>query len=290
MALFENIFNPDSVQNQATSREGDSGKDWRFRIRLAEGSDVLYNDPTSADVLKPLKVTDGVIFPYTPQVMVNYQANYSETTPTHSNYKQYFYQSSQISDIQITATFTAQSTNEANYLLAATHFFRSATKMFYGQDQNRGTPPPLVFLEGFGQDQFNGQPCVIQQFNYVLPPDVDYIRTANSGGFNMSQNRFRGAASDAGIDTSEQRVARNGYRSPLIRLFELFTGQGINKGAESNYYGNRAGSLGNMESSYVPTKMEFMLTLHPMVSRSRQSKEFSLKDYANGAGLRRGFW
>ena len=281
MALFENIFNPDSVQSQANLNEentGDAGNDWRFRIRLATGSEVLYKDPNAGTgVLAPLAATDGVIFPYTPQVMVNYQANYSETTPTHSNYKQYFYQSSQISDIQITGTFTAQSTKEADYLLAATHFFRSATKMFYGQDQNRGTPPPLVFLEGFGENQFNGQPCVIQQFNYVLPPDVDYVRTSGYG------NR-------PGVDLSEQRVARNGYRSPLIRLFELFTGQGINKGAENNYYGSRTGDLTGMEPTHVPTKMEFMLTLHPMVSRGRQSKEFSLKDYANGDGLRRGMW
>ena len=280
MALFNDIFSTLGVQNQANLNEvneGTTGKDWRFRIRLAEQSDVLYKDP-SADILKPLSATDGVIFPYTPQVMVNYQANYSETTPTHSNYKQYFYQSSQISDIQITGTFTAQSTQEANYLLAATHFFRSATKMFYGQDQNRGTPPPLVFMEGFGDEQFNGQPCVIQQFNYVLPPDVDYIRTSKN------------VASDAGINVSEQRAARNGYRSPLVRLFELFSGQGINKGAETGYYGNRQGGLSTQDSSYVPTKIEFMLTLHPMVSRSRQSKEFSLKDYANGSGLKRGMW
>lgn len=274
MALLPevNIFNPDAVQNQANLATKDP-RDWRFRIRLAPGSTDLYK-ASNPGILQPLVATDGVIFPYTPQVMVNYQANYSETTPTHSNYKQYFYQSSQISDIQITGTFTAQSTKEADYLLAATHFFRSATKMFYGQDSNRGNPPPLLFLEGFGDDQFNNQPCVLQQFNYVLPPDVDYVRT-------------KGAAT---VDVSEPRVARNGYRSPLIRLFELFTGQGINKGAENNYYGSRTGDLANQDSSYVPTKIEFMMTLHPIISRSRQSKEFSTKDYANGDGLRRGFW
>jgi len=258
--------------NEENTTDG-TGKDWRFRMRLAPSSEVLYKS-NNPGILTPLKATDGVIFPYTPQVMVNYQANYSETTPTHSNYKQYFYQSSQISDIQITGTFTAQSTKEADYLLATTHFLRSATKMFYGQDSERGNPPPLVFLEGFGDDQFNNQPCVIQQFNYVLPPDVDYVRTSNAQG---------------GIDLTEQRVARNGYRSPLTRLFELFQ-NGISKGAESNYYGNRSSSLANQGSSYVPTKMEVMLTLHPIVSRKRQSGEFSLNDYANGSGLRRGFW
>ena len=282
-------FNPNDVTNQANLNQVDTNlADWRFRIKLAPSADVLYKSQRPG-ILEPLRATDGVIFPYTPQIMVNYQANYSQTTPTHSNYKQYFYQGSEISDIQITGTFTAQSTKEADYLQAATHFFRSASKSFYGQDGlKNGTPPPLLFLEGFGDNQFNNQPCVLQQFNYVLPPDVDYVRTNARNGFDYPSERFRGTTRDAGIDLAEERVARNGYRSPLTRLFELFT-NGINKGAESNYYGNRQNNLSN-DTSYVPTKIEFMLTFHPIVSRKRQSQQFSLDSYANGAGLNGGFW
>lgn len=273
-----NNFDPNDVSNQANLRQSET-KDWRFRIRLADGADYLYDQQrkdNETSVLTPLNETRGVIFPYTPQVMVNYQANYSQASPTHSNYKQYFYQNSEISDIQVTGTFTAQSTKEADYLLAVIHFFRSASKMFYGQDSNRGTPPPLLFLEGFGQHQFSGQPCVLQQFNYVLPPDVDYVRTSS-------------ADNPAGIDLREGRKARNGYRSPITRLFELFQ-NGISKGAEDIYYGNRNPSLATTESSYVPTKMEIMLTFHPIVSRRRQSQEFSLKDYSTGSGLTNGQW
>jgi hypothetical protein len=272
-----NPFNPEDITNQANER-GPGSSDWRFRIRLASDANYLYKDTNvkqgESNILSPLAKTDGVIFPYTPQIMVNYQSNYSQTSPTHSNYKQYFYQGSEISDIQITGTFTAQSTNEADYLLAAIHFFRSASKMFYGQDDNRGTPPPLLFLEGLGEHQFNGQPCVLQQFNYVLPPDVDYVRTSS--------------AEETEIDLSESRVARNGYRTPLTRLFELFQ-NGVSKGAEQIYYGN-GNSLATRDSTYVPTKMEFMLTFHPIVSRKRQSKEFSVSNYSKGAGLRGGQW
>lgn len=271
-----NPFNPDSIVNQANSREPGS-KDWRFRIRLASDSDVLYKENLlngETSILSPLAKTDGVIFPYTPQIMVNYQSNYSQTSPTHSNYKQYFYQGSEISDIQVTGTFTAQSTSEADYLLAVIHFFRSASKMFYGQDTNRGTPPPLLFLDGLGEHQFNGQPCVLQQFNYVLPPDVDYVRTSS--------------ADNPSIDLSEARVARNGYKSALTRLFELFQ-NGVNKGAENRYYSS-GGSLATKDSTYVPTKMEFMLTFHPIVSRKRQSQDFSVSDYSKGGKLSRGLW
>ena len=53
--------------------------------------------------------------------------------------------------IYFSVKFTAQATFEANYMLAVIHFFRSVTKMFYGQDWQRGAPPPLVFLSGLGE-------------------------------------------------------------------------------------------------------------------------------------------
>ena len=272
-----NNYDPNGITNQANLNVDQDPKDWRFRIRLASGANVLYREASQGkNILDPLRETDGVIFPYTPQIMINYQADYSQTQPTHSNYKQYFYQGSQISDIQITGTFTAQSTQEADYLLASIHFFRSASKMFYGQDPNRGTPPPLLFLEGMGDYQFNNQPCVLQQFNYVLPPDVDYVRTTS-------------ANNQLGINLTEQRVSRNGYKSALTRLFELFQ-NGVGKGAENLAYGNTGNSLASRDSTYVPTKIEFMLTFHPIMSRKRQSQEFSLNQYSNGAGLQRGQW
>jgi len=274
----ENAFNygfENNTQDQANIRaEDNDSSDWRFRVRLAPGSQALYKSGDSG-ILDPLKSTDGVIFPYTPQVMINYQANYNKTAPTHSNYAQYFYQSSEISDIQITGTFTAQSTKEADYLLAAIHFFKSATKMRYGQDQDKGTPPPLVFLDGFGENQFNDHPCVIQQFNYILPQDVDYVRTSGIG--------------NATIDLGEKRVQNNGYQSPLSRILQLFS-QGVSKGAENRYYGSNTGRLDQQNSSYVPTKIELTMTLHPIVSRKRSSQEFSVADYAQGQGIRRGFW
>ncbi|NBS85341.1 MAG: hypothetical protein EBS58_01370, partial [Micrococcales bacterium] len=58
----------DQARNVATLRQqtqnpAQSG-DWRVRLRLAPQSNYLYNAPAPG-ILQPLKVTDGVIFPYT---------------------------------------------------------------------------------------------------------------------------------------------------------------------------------------------------------------------------------
>ena len=256
-------------QNQAQS------SDWRVRLRLAPTSDYLYNAPDCGPVLYPLRDSDGVIFPYTPSIDIGYKANYDSYDLIHSNYRGYFYKNSHIDQVQIRATFTAQDTTEANYLLAVIHFFRSVTKMFYGQDAQRGSPPPLTYLSGLGDYQFNEHPCVVTQFNYNLPAEVNYIRAQSvlANGTNLLNARKR------------QTVLGN----PLSYALQRLSTVGMTKGGLDGPFAP-SGSLGADNSTYVPTKMEITLTLLPMQSRSQVSKQFSLQGFANGNLLKGGFW
>jgi hypothetical protein len=43
-------------------------------------------------------------------------------------------------------------------------------------------------------------------------------------------------------------------------------------------------------STYVPTKMEIDVTLIPVQTRSQISKQFSLRDFANGNLIKGGYW
>ena len=251
--------------------------DWRVKLRLAPGAQYLYRAPQPG-ILQPLSVTDGVVFPYTPSIQTAYKANYSSYDLTHSNYRGYFYQGSHVEDIQITGKFTAQDSNEANYLLAVIHFFRSITKMFYGNDPQRGAPPPLVFLQGLGEYQFNLAPCVVAQFNYTLPDNVDYIRAGspNINGANLLQRRNR------------QDLPTNIFTSALGRIQSVLGAQGIKKGAIPSP--PSPPTLGTNRPTYVPTAMDISIVLHPIQSRSQVSKQFSLKQYASGDLLKGGFW
>ena len=270
------------AQNQQTARlqsntPAQTG-DWRVRLSLAPNSNYLYNaTPDPGPVLWPLYNTNGVIFPYTPAIDTAYKANYSAYDLTHSNYRGYFYQNSYVDAINIKAIFTAQDTAEANYLLAVIHFFRSITKMFYGQDAQRGSPPPLVFLSGLGDYQFNNHPCVVSQFNYNLPADVNYIRAQNvlNNGTNQLSTRMR------------QTTLGNPISNAIQRLTSL--GQGILPGAVSAPFAPQ-GSLPAGNPTYVPTKMDISLSLLPVQSRSQVSQQFSLAGFANGNQLKGGFW
>lgn len=168
-----------AIQNADSGTAGAAiDDDWRVRISLADAAKIFYKAPTAdANILMaPLKDTNGVIFPYTPSIQVSHVANYSSTTPVHSNYSQQFYTNSEVSDITISGEFTVQGIDEGKYLLAAIYFFRSATKMFFGSGANAGNPPPLVFLDGYGSHYFPHVPCVITNFTHTLPNEVDYIQ------------------------------------------------------------------------------------------------------------------
>lgn len=257
-------------------------KDWRVRISLAKSADYLYR-AKNAGILSPLKETEGVIFPYMPTIQVGYTAKYDSQLPTHSNYMIHNYQGSSVDGLTITGDFTAQSVPEANYLLAVIHFFKSATKMFYGKDDpNRGVPPPLLYLSGLGQYQFDNHPMVLTNFTYSLPVDVDYIDAYSL---------------DSGATPS---TAINGVSLvPFVQPQRNIRPTNIFDGASRLLSGNKkiqAGgtqllntfkSLDSVKSiTRVPSKISISLTLHPMITRKAVVNSFNLQDYATGKLLR----
>ena len=159
----------------------DPTNDWRVRISLQPSTaGLFYNDPNNP-ILYPLSQTSGVVFPYTPSISVNHKARYGQTALTHANYSSYFYEGSEVSNINITAEFTVQNIEEGQYFAAVIQFFRSMTKMFYGNSQLAGTPPPMVFLNGYGPSYMPHVPCVVTDFTHTMPSDVDYIEVPVGG-------------------------------------------------------------------------------------------------------------
>jgi hypothetical protein len=257
------------LRSDATNKDAVSfakAKDWRVRLTLAPSAKYLYK-ADSPGILGPLAQTDGVIFPYTPSVSVAYNAAYESSDLVHSNYKIYNYKNSSVDNITISCDFTAQDTNEANYLLAVIHFFRSVTKMFYGRDENprNGVPPPLCYMSGLGTFQFDNHPLVITNFTYALPTDVDYIRAGSQ-------------TNEPGNNVGQQTPPVNNDSAAYQRI----TSSGLGKRTPN--FVRQAATI-NSDATYVPTKINLSISCIPVVSRNDVSNRFSLKDYATGALL-----
>lgn len=245
--------------------------DWRFRISLAAGSNYFYNakneNGITDGILGPLAATNGVVFPYTPSISVTYSANYEQTELPHSNYRMYNYKNSAVENITITADFTAQDTAEANYLLAVIHFFRSATKMFYGKDQNptAGTPPPLCYLTGYGDYAFDHHPVVISSFTLTYPTDVDYINAGPD---------IIGSTSSVYVEQSPSSVSSTRLYAAKLRPGAQTPSPGFTQSAKLP------------SSTRVPTKITIQLGCHAIATRDNVSNNFSLRDYASGKLMR----
>lgn len=246
--------------NNATSIQfSDSAQDWRVKVSVATGSGVLY-DMASAGIMTPIKKTNGVIFPYTPNLTIQHQVRYNSQPLTHSNYNNYFYEGSEVQAIQLTADFTVQNLAEAAYFLGALYFFRAATKMFYGESgKYQGAPPPIVYLDGYGTHYLPHVPCVITSFSHTMPSDVDYIETliSTSGGNSAS-----------GIPAAG---------TPFTNPNPVTAQASANSAGSASRYPTR-----------VPTNSQFSLTFQPVYSRSSQ-RAFNVESFARGELITKGY-
>lgn len=150
--------------------------DWRVRITCQWN---IFNSP----LFSLLENTGGVVWPYLPNITVSTKANYTTIDPTHGNYSFQTYKNSAVDDIQITGEFSCETETDAAYWIAATTFFKTATKMFFGQGEFAGNPPLVCNLTGYGASIFDKVPVVIKSFSVDLKDDVNYVR-CNSFGTN----------------------------------------------------------------------------------------------------------
>lgn len=150
----------------------DKPSDWRVSLHvpnvISQGSPVL-------EPLTQPGSDNRMIFPFTPTIILGHSANYSTITPTHSNYPFYAYQNSQVDTITINGDFFVENESDAKYWIACIHFLRTMTKMYYGDRDGNGRPPPMSRLNGYGKYVMNNVPVLITSFTTDLPADVDYI-------------------------------------------------------------------------------------------------------------------
>lgn len=168
--------------------------DFRARLQpknINQADDILGpKDAKDKNILWPLYSTRGVLFPYTPTLTTGMGAEYDPKGFIHSNYGYNAYVRSYHKPISLQATFTAQTNDEAMYLLAVIHFFRSVTKMYFGINpyQKAGTPPPVLLFSYLGDYQFDKVPVVVKSFDYTHDASIDFVpvNTASSSDYSKS--------------------------------------------------------------------------------------------------------
>jgi hypothetical protein len=156
-------------QGQAIQLSAGAKDDWRVCIDCQWN---IFNSP----LFQQLKDTGGVVWPYMPSITVSTKAEYNTIPITHGNYAQYSYKNSVVDDITISGEFSCENKKDAAYWIAATTFFKTATKMFFGQGELAGNPPIICNLTGYGSHVFDKVPVIIKSFSVDFKDDVNYIQ------------------------------------------------------------------------------------------------------------------
>lgn len=151
--------------------------DLRATLRVKGGYDIPFRGPGQI-----LQRSQGIIFPYTPNISVAHQVEYSTYDTIHSNFQQNSYVRSRAPNIQVTATFAQQTIEEAQYLVACMHFLRVTSKMNWGAaDNDAGTPPPVLQFSAYGDFNFKNVPVLLGSFNFIYEDSVDYVEVETTG-------------------------------------------------------------------------------------------------------------
>lgn len=163
--------------------------DWRARLRPKDGGRDLFWKGADPDItgdvdylLKPLHDAGGLVWQYTPDILLSSQVNYNMPDFHGQNYPLMTYKNTIPPAFPVTADFSANTIDEARYMLAVIHFCKVSTKSFFGDasvaDGYYGTPPPVLLFEYLGHHGFNRVPVVITSYSITYTADVDYIPVA----------------------------------------------------------------------------------------------------------------
>jgi len=163
--------------NSASNNQITQGNSFPSQGGINVQTDDVLGPKIQSNLLYPLWSTNGVLFPYTPSLSTGNVAEYDTTAFIHTNYGFNAYIRSYPKPISLSAEFTAQTNDEALYLLAVLQFFRSVTKSYFGINpyNKAGTPPPVLLFNYLGDYQYNNVPVIIKDFSFTHEANIDYV-------------------------------------------------------------------------------------------------------------------
>ena len=243
---------------------GGSFADRRARLSAKGTTDarvLVYGTNSPDNILQPLWTTGGLLWPYTPIITDNASVQYDSYDPVHTNQPFMAFKSVAAKEIMCSGQFTAMNQQEAEYCLAAIHFLRTITKMYFGvggSDQAaidaRGTPPPILLFNAHGTAMFHNVPVIVTSYSIELPQDVDYVE----------------------LSTTQARPA---LLNILDNIDEAFT----NPARVEN---RRTEKI----SAWIPTRFNVTVNMTVQNTPNRLRRNFNLNDFRTGALIKKGGW
>ena len=148
-----------------------NGRRVRLRPKPAAAGQIYGGN----GLLQPLRSTNGVVWPYQPTITYEQSVEYASIDMVHVNQEILAYTKTPALKLSVSGQFSVQNQQEGIYALAAIHFMRTVTKMYFGTGSNLGTPPPVLLFDAYGQYMFNQLPVIVTNYSVELNADIDYV-------------------------------------------------------------------------------------------------------------------
>lgn len=218
----------------------------------------------------------GLIFPYTPKITMNYNINYEKTDFIHSNLAFNSYKNSPPPTISLNAKFTADTKANAIHMLSAVWFLQACSKcdtglntMSKGDNKNTanrsgaGLPPPVLYLNGY-TNLMDNIPVIIEGFTVDYPDDIDYVRLDLQMVINKPKQR---TFSDPLAESLKQT-------NPILDdNFSFFTSENAKSVSDDRY---------SILTFWLPMTMSIPINLRIQPNIAQDIKTFSLDAYKSG--------
>ena len=221
----------------------------------------------------------GLVFPYTPNITINHQVNYDKTDITHSNLSLNHYKNTPPPSYTVDAVFTADSRENALHMLSAIWFLRAVTKCDFGEHSTTaGTPPPVLYLNGYNQ-MMDNIPVVVKSFSYSLPKDKDYVPLGinlDSGNF-IYNDREVYSDSNGKIYEGKDKPSESGGMQYINGLATALDNM---KSGKTTLPSNRYNSF--YFNTWLPMEMSFNISLEVQPNLLKHKKVFDLNTYKMG--------
>lgn len=221
----------------------------------------------------------GLVFPYTPNITISHQVNYDKTDITHSNLSLNHYKNTPPPSYTVDAVFTADSRENALHMLSAIWFLRAVTKCDFGEHSSTaGTPPPVLYLNGYNQ-MMDNIPVVVKSFSYSLPKDKDYVPLGinlDSGNF-IYNDREVYSDSNGKIYEGKDKPSESGGMQYINGLATALDNM---KSGKTTLPSNRYNSF--YFNTWLPMEMSFNISLEVQPNLLKHKKVFDLNTYKMG--------
>jgi hypothetical protein len=141
--------------------------------------------------LFPIFESNGLVFPYNPQISESISVKYDAVELTHTNESVHVYRGTDNTRITIgEAVWTCDTFDNAVYAMSVIHFFRTYSQMDFGAGKT-GRPPSPMWFSAYGNYAFHRVPVLMEKADWTFPPDVDYVGIPEFGSFEHQARKLK---------------------------------------------------------------------------------------------------